>query len=89
MLAGLVECGNIGAAVVGRGEGPVPGNLGRQCCEHNKTLVASLKEDEHASRLLDLTRQDASLGRMSSPVEGGLLCLFEFYTRYVGLSLCS
>ena len=51
----------------------MPHDFGNKCSEHNYALLASLREDEHASSLLELTRADAKLGRMSSPVPGVLV----------------
>lgn len=69
-LIGEIECGYIGTVVEAGGDNSLPAGFGEKCREHNQALLASLKEDEHASSLLKLTQDDARLGRMSFPVAG-------------------
>ena len=42
--------------------------LKQDAARRNKVLLGKLKEDVHADRLLELSRADAELGRMSQPV---------------------
>ena len=67
-LFGELECAGIGTAVASAPCGPLPAALKQHCLEHNRTLLATLKRDRHAGALLEITRADAELGRMSVPV---------------------
>ena len=68
LMGPLVACGiGIPEAVP---EVPDPSDLEQGCLEDNRALLASLREDPYGQELLEMTRQDAELGRMSKPVPG-------------------
>ena len=48
-------------------------HLKASCWESNKQLIASLHEDERSKELLEITRTDAALGRMTPTVDTCLL----------------
>ena len=48
--------------------------LTQHCCEHNRKLVAALKEDEHASELAEMNAE-AAIWRMTSPINNDHLDL--------------
>ena len=43
-------------------------SLKEDCLRSNRKLIASLKEDKLSAELLELTRADAELGRMTKPI---------------------
>ena len=85
-MFGDLECGGIGTPVAPVSRGPLPATLQQQCLEHNRALIASLREDQHADALLEFTRADAELGRMSVPVPGA--CLENVNSCLFSLSFC-
>ena len=63
---GLMEKCNLGVAV----EQPTPPSaeeLRTDCSRSNALLLEQLKENEHSSELLELTKADAAVGRMTMP----------------------
>ena len=69
-LMGDLERSGVGVPVV---NGPAGSSerLRSDCARRNADLIRSLHEESDASELLDLTRGDAALGRMSEPVALG------------------
>ena len=71
MLGALEACGiGVPEAVP---ETPDPSALKHGCLEDNRAMLASLREDPNGQELLEMTKQDAELGRMSKPVPGNVL----------------
>ena len=74
-MVGPLESSGLGTQMIQEDEKTLA-KLRRECEERNAVLAASLKEDPHAGKLLEMARADAKLGRASEPVP-----FSEFDTR--------
>ncbi|CAK0808532.1 unnamed protein product, partial [Prorocentrum cordatum] len=67
IIGALPSTGN-GIPVLGEGACPDVAALRSGAVAHNQKILKSMRESEGASALLEKTREDASLGRMSRPI---------------------
>ena len=80
---GLMEKCNLGQEVQ-HNSPPSVDELRVDCSRSNTLLLEQLKENEHSSELLELTRADAAVGRMSmpTPIENVDLGLMRLCPRF-------
>ena len=67
-LYGMLARSGIGVHVECPGVPEVEEAMMAHCLQRNTQLIASLREDTFAAELMELTRKDAQLGRMTVPV---------------------